>query len=107
MFGGDYLFDDSNNGFRRYDPRFDTWKPLPPSPHPKKNCACVAYKNSIYVIGGHTGDGSGKVMVFRFSLESGEWEYCPDLNNPVSSHAAAVFEDRIYISGGDEHPSDV
>ena len=96
------------NLFHRYDPRSHSPARLPSSQYQKKRCALVAYTNSIYVIGGHYGSSSkGGEIVFIFSLESGCWETGPDLNYQVSCHAAAVFEDRIYISGGKERPSDV
>ena len=95
-----------STGFYRYDPRLDVWTTLQQSLLPiKENCACVAYKNCIYVIGGTVRDRPGgrvtsQKWVDQFSIEFNEWKRGVNLTKAISHHSAAVLENRIYISGG-------
>jgi N-acetylneuraminic acid mutarotase len=88
-----------------YDPVSDTWNegPALPNPHSHSEGATFVHNDRIWMLGGHsTPDGGNKgfsndVLTLK---EGGEWELICRLPKPVSSPAAAIINDRLYVAGG-------
>lgn len=88
-----------------YDPASDTWSDGPPLPvgHSHSEGATFVHDDRIWMIGGHsTPEGGSKgfcanVLSLR---EGGEWELTCLLPKPISSPAAAIINDRLYVIGG-------
>jgi hypothetical protein len=83
------------------------WERLPSS-SAGQGLALVAYKNSLYRIGGmaarnHQGqkqDLYSLPLVQRFDLREGRWTDVVPLPEPRSSHDAAVIGNKLYVAGG-------
>jgi N-acetylneuraminic acid mutarotase len=88
-----------------YDPETDSWSEGPPLPDPHSHSegATFVHDDRIWMLGGHsTPEGSAKgfcgdVLTLR---EGGEWEVTCRLPKPISSPAAAIIRDRLYVAGG-------
>ena len=91
----------------RYDPRFNTWSPLPSMSQPRWGGVCVAQNNCIYIIGGRPEYRDGALStVDRYSIENDRWEVFSTLPKPIYKHAAVVVGEKVYISGGRENDDD-
>jgi N-acetylneuraminic acid mutarotase len=88
-----------------YDPGSDTWSEGPSLPygHSHAEGATFVHNNRIWMIAGHhTPDGgkkgfSGDVLTLE---EGGEWQVSGTLPKPVSSPAASIIDNRLYVAGG-------
>ncbi len=88
-----------------YDPTSDTWYegPALPDPHSHSEGATFVLSDRIWMLGGHsTPDGGTKgfsndVLTLQ---EGGEWELVCRMPKPVSSPAAAIINERLYVAGG-------
>lgn len=88
-----------------YDPVSDAWTEGPSLPvaHSHSEGATFVYENRIWMVGGHSTPEGGKkgfcpnVVTLR---EGEEWEVTCHLPKPVSSPAAAIINDRLYVAGG-------
>ena len=89
---------DIPNQLFRYDPRSNRWLTLQPMSRRTKSFAYLTHDNCIYTIGGENGNPESTVE--KFLIEHNRWETCSSLPYGVHNHAAAVLQDRIYISGG-------
>lgn len=88
-----------------YDPEADSWSegPALPVAHSHSEGATFVCKNRIWMIGGHSTPEGGKKGFCRnvVTLEEGsEWEVTCHLPKPISSPAAAIIDDRLYVAGG-------
>ena len=88
-----------------YDPASDTWSEGPPLPvaHSHSEGATFVHDDRIWMVGGHSTPEGGKkgfcpnVVTL---VEGGEWEVTCHLPKPISSPAAAIINDRLYVAGG-------
>lgn len=96
--------------FDRYDPRTGEWRLLRDAPHARDHFNSVVINNKLYAAGGRRtirgntlGDTVKEVDVYDF--ESGEWlaeDALPrDLPLPRASAAAAAFDGKILLMGGE------
>lgn len=87
-----------------YDPDTNTWSdgPVLPYGHSHSEGATFVHEGRIFVVGGHaTPEGgdkglSGDVLV----LAEGAWNVVKKLPMPLSSPAAAVIGNKLYVAGG-------
>ena len=88
-----------------YDPDTNTWSSGPslPKGHSHAEGGTFVHGDRIYMVGGHTtkpGE-SKQVDPDILALSLGEtWEVVATLPMPLSSPAAAIINDRLYVAGG-------
>lgn len=92
-----------------YDPVADEWTPLPPMPTPRNHLGAVALGGKLYAVGGRTATifpepGAGALEVYDPVTQ--EWEPKPPLPTPRSGIAAAAFEGRLLVFGGEGSDDD-
>ncbi len=85
-----------------YDPKADSWQPLPSMPTARHALAVAAVAGKIYAIGGRDGDGDLCDTVEAFDPVSGAWARVASLPVARGSHTATLFAGKIYVLGGDE-----
>ena len=88
-----------------YDPDTNTWSSGPslPKGHSHAEGGTFVHGGRIYMVGGHTTrPGQSKKVdpdILALSL-GGTWEVVATLPMPLSSPAAAIINDRLYVAGG-------
>jgi N-acetylneuraminic acid mutarotase len=88
-----------------YDPERDAWQEGPPLPygHSHSEGATFVHDDHIYMLAGHTTPTGGKkgfcANILRLR-EGGVWELIGQTPKPVSSPAAAIIGERLYVAGG-------
>ncbi|XOV85463.1 MAG: Kelch repeat-containing protein [bacterium] len=88
-----------------YDPHSDSWREGPSLPvaHSHSEGATFVHNNRIWMVGGHSTPQGGKkgfcgnVVSLK---KGGEWQVTGHLPKPISSPAAAIFNERLYVAGG-------
>ena len=89
------------NSLECFDPKENTWTPLPPMTNARAEHISVTYGNKIYVIGGFgPGFGPGLSSVEVFDIETQEWTFGPSMNQPRSRCKAVVYRQKIFVLGG-------
>jgi N-acetylneuraminic acid mutarotase/predicted GH43/DUF377 family glycosyl hydrolase len=89
-----------------YDPATDTWDSLPDMlyAHGDGSSACV-HDGKIYVLGGLTWiSGSESNIIAKAEMYDpveNAWTALADMPVPVAGHINLVYEDKIYVIGGD------
>lgn len=91
-----------------YDPQNDSWSEGPdlPKGHSHAEGATFVHNKQIYMLGGHTTPTGGTKSLDSDILrleESGQWQKIGELPAPVSSAAAAIIGDQMFVAGG-AHP---
>lgn len=91
------------------DPRTGQWRPYPDAPHARDHFHAVVAGDRLYTIGGRRssrgnmfGDTVKEVDVFDFPTK--KWlveDLPPDLPSPRAASAAALFDGKIMIMGGE------
>jgi N-acetylneuraminic acid mutarotase len=89
-----------------YDPASDTWDSLPEMLHLRGNGARASvYDGKIYVFGGMASlSGTESFIVGkpeRYDPGENTWTELADMPVPVLGHMSLVYEDKIYVFGGD------
>ncbi len=88
-----------------YDPATDTWTSGPnlPKGHSHAEGATFVHDGNIYMVGGHTtptgGTKSQDPDILRLT-RAGPWQKVGALPGPLSSPAAAIIGNRLYVAGG-------
>ncbi|MDE0828491.1 MAG: hypothetical protein OSB03_04775 [Vicinamibacterales bacterium] len=88
-----------------YDPATDSWSAGPPLPkgHSHAEGGTFVHGDRIYMVGGHTtAPGESKHVdadVLALS-RGGQWEVVATLPMPLSSPAAGIIGDKLYVAGG-------
>ena len=88
-----------------YDPGSDSWREGPQLPygHSHAEGATFVHDKRIYMIGGHfTPEGGEKALdpdILRLAA-GGAWELIGKLPGGLSSPAAAIISDKLYVAGG-------
>lgn len=88
-----------------YDTATDTWSRGPdlPKGHSHAEAGTFVHDGQIYMVGGHTTPEGGTKSVDPDILRlkpGGSWELLGQLPMPLSSPAAAVLGDKLYVAGG-------
>ena len=80
-------------------PTSSRWKNLQPLPEASSGLAAAIYENTIYVIGGDTGQGvSGAVA--SYDLLQKTWQALSAKPTPAADISAVVWGGLIYVPGG-------
>lgn len=88
-----------------FDPRTNTWSsgPALPKGHSHAEGATFVHDNKIWMIGGHTTPAGGNKSQDPDILTlapGGQWQKTGELPNPLSSPAAGIINDMLYVAGG-------
>jgi hypothetical protein len=75
------------------------WMPGPPLDEARRASAFVTFNNSLFILGGWTGNSIAKAQVLRDP--AGQWEALPSMPAAVGAASAAVYNNRIYVVGGE------
>ena len=106
--GGQFNHDTQQLDQRRVDifnPKDNAWRSGPelPKGHSHAEGATFVHENQIWMIGGHTTPTGGSKSQDRDILTlaaGGKWEKVGELPIPLSSPAAAIINDVLYVGGG-------
>jgi len=88
-----------------YDPETDSWTDGPALPygHSHSEGATFVHGDRIWMIGGHTtpeGGTKGFCQNILSLREGDEWELAARLPKPISSPAARIINEQLYVAGG-------
>jgi len=92
-----------------YDPATDSWSKAPSleKGHSHAEGSTFVHNDSIYVLGGHTtADGESKKIdgdIIRLKYGAKSWEVVGKLPMPLSSPAACIIGDTLYVGGGNSN----
>lgn len=114
--------DTTSNWIERYDPATNSWSYVSLIPHVVeghvlKGFAMVSVGETVYVIGGrlchkemtHVSDVLADWVdveveilstVMKYNARTEQWSACASLGTPRSDFACAVWDDKIYVAGG-------
>ena len=82
-----------------YDIEQNRWKCVGQLPAPLVDLSTIVYRGSIYILGGRTEYVSSNV-VLRYEPSTAEQTELARMPNGVINFGACVWEDEIYIAGG-------
>jgi N-acetylneuraminic acid mutarotase len=104
--GGRSGFDDYGDTFV-YDPPIDRWSRSPRIP-PRGTAGVVAWKGSIYVVGGES-QARATVLpdVLRLAPGASSWRRVARLPTPRNYARSVVYHRRVYVVGGSTVAGDV
>jgi N-acetylneuraminic acid mutarotase len=88
-----------------YDPSSNSWSSGPnlPKGHSHAEGATFVHDNAIYMLGGHTTPAGGTKSQDPDILKlttGGQWQKIGELPMPLSSPAAAIIGDKLFVAGG-------
>jgi N-acetylneuraminic acid mutarotase len=88
-----------------YDPKSDTWREGPSLPygHSHSEGATFVHNNMIWMIGGHhtpAGEKKGFCGDVLTLVAGANWQISSKLPKPISSPAASIVGNRLYVAGG-------
>ena len=84
-----------------YDPKADSWQPLPSMPTARRFLAAVAVAGKIYAIGGCNDDEEHVDAVEAYDPVSGAWARVASLPVARRLHRATSVAGKIYVLGGE------
>ena len=87
----------------RYDIEAGSWTRVRDLPVPLNHTVAVAYRGSIYVMGGYasrTGLDRATRGFFRYDPEADRWTRLPRAPTRRAAHAMGVIRNRLYVAGG-------
>ena len=93
--------------FDEFDPATGTWTALADAPRPRDHFHAAVIRNKLYLAGGRLSGGPdglsqpliAEVDVYDFS--SNTWSTAPDLPTPRAAAAVAIFNNELYVIGGE------
>uniref|UniRef100_A0A8D2CKH9 Kelch like family member 33 n=1 Tax=Sciurus vulgaris TaxID=55149 RepID=A0A8D2CKH9_SCIVU len=99
--GGQDFYSHSNTlaSTLRWDPSQEDWEEVAPLCQARSFFPLVALDGQLYALGGRY-DGVALDSVETYNPELNIWRPAPALPAPCFAHAAAILEDRLYVSGG-------
>ncbi len=86
----------------RYDPRANTWDPLPDIPRARCFHVAAAASGRIYLIGGIMEKGSTGAEVDCYDPARRLWTSAAPMRSPRNRMAGVTVDGRIYVIGGME-----
>ncbi|WP_304621894.1 malectin domain-containing carbohydrate-binding protein [Robertkochia aurantiaca] len=108
-----------NGGYVPWVDSYDTftgeWTVLEDAPHARDHFQAVVYQNEIYAIAGRLSGGDGGYFaplipeVDVFDITTNSWKTLPAGSNiptPRAGAAAALFQNKVYITGGEVKAED-
>ncbi|XP_062864842.1 kelch-like protein 33 [Trichomycterus rosablanca] len=84
----------------RYDPSKNLWKKLSDMQEYRSNFIMVVRGDHLYAIGGDKELNTNLDSVEKYSPDTDTWSFTHLLDQPLSGHAAVVWDGEIFISGG-------
>jgi len=89
------------NSVERYDLIESIWDTtyVPDFNYPRYNATAVVFEEKIYLMGGHDGESTLRVVEVYDPVQN-EWTEVHNLRRDREALAGAVFNDRIYVIGG-------
>jgi N-acetylneuraminic acid mutarotase len=101
-FGGYFGYLKGTGRTERYEPQGDRWVTLASMPIPVTHMGAVATEESVWLIGGFTGDHPGPVTdaVQVYHVPTNTWSFGPPLPAPRGSGAASRVGRKIHAFGG-------
>ena len=87
----------------RYDLRRDRWRRVADMPAGLNHAAAVAYRGSVYVVGGYRGRSTlddEVATLYRYQPRRNRWTRLPSMPTARGALAAAVVGHRLYAVGG-------
>ncbi|MGB4595296.1 MAG: LuxR C-terminal-related transcriptional regulator [Anaerolineaceae bacterium] len=84
----------------RYNPKLDDWETLIDKPTPVSLAKAVVIGNKIYVPGGKLSNGQATNVLEVFDPDKLTWTERSKLPNPIYNYGLSVFENKIYLFGG-------
>ncbi|MGD6933923.1 MAG: Kelch repeat-containing protein [Candidatus Bathyarchaeia archaeon] len=95
----------------KYDPTSNQWTTKTSMPTPRASFATAVVEDRIYCIGGTTGLNEGQVIVTGvnevYDPATDTWTSKTDMPTPRVGLTAAVFENKIYVFGGNSNVTEV
>ena len=98
----------STSAVEEYDPATNTWRARAPIPTPRNHAVAGVVNGKIYVIGGRVGgafvsSGSSNVgVVEEYDPAADRWgSPKARMPSPRSAMAAGVYQNKIYVTGGE------
>ncbi len=110
--GGQFGHDKGQNDQARvdiYDPDTDSWSSCPelPKPHSHAEGSTFVSNGRIFVVGGMTRDERRRIdPQIIAGIPGGEWQIVGELPRPLSSPAAAIIGDKLFVAGGSLNGAD-
>ena len=89
--------------FDVYDPKSDSWSPLPDMPRARDHFHAVVAGEKLYAIGGRDselGRELAETDVYHFATRA--WSSAAAIPTPRGGFAAALLADEIYVIGGED-----
>ena len=90
-----------------YSPENNSWESLTNNEMltARQDFASVYLNNTIYVIGGRTGDNNNElasVEIFNYNSDNADWNntYVSNMKQPRYGHSACILNGKIYVIGG-------
>uniref|UniRef100_W5KP04 Si:ch211-63p21.8 n=1 Tax=Astyanax mexicanus TaxID=7994 RepID=W5KP04_ASTMX len=84
----------------RYDPLKNSWERLADMLEKRSSFIMVVRRGILYAVGGDRDINTNMDTVEKYSPDKDTWSYVQPLDQPLSGHAATVWEGEIFISGG-------
>ncbi|XP_053475654.1 kelch-like protein 33 [Ictalurus furcatus] len=100
--GGCYYYSkaDTMKSAYRYDPLNNSWERLSDMQEHRSNFTMVVRGDSLYAVGGDRDISTNLDSVEKYCVETNTWSSTHSLDQPLSGHAAVVWEGEIFIAGG-------
>uniref|UniRef100_A0AAR2KJH8 BTB domain-containing protein n=1 Tax=Pygocentrus nattereri TaxID=42514 RepID=A0AAR2KJH8_PYGNA len=84
----------------KYNPMQNSWQKLADMQERRGSFALVVLDERIYAIGGDKDSEANVESVEVYCPSTDSWSYVHPLDQPLSGHAASVWNGKIFISGG-------
>ncbi|KAL6466408.1 hypothetical protein MHYP_G00242120 [Metynnis hypsauchen] len=91
---------DTMNCTYRFDPMQNSWQRLADMQERRGSFALVVLDERIYAIGGDKDSEANVESVEVYCPSKDSWSFIHPLDQPLSGHAASVWNGKIFISGG-------
>ncbi|KAL6466406.1 hypothetical protein MHYP_G00242100 [Metynnis hypsauchen] len=95
-----YAKADTMKSAYRYDPFKNSWERLLDMQEKRSNFMMVVRGGSLYAIGGDRDININLDSVEKYSPDTDTWSFTHPLDQPLSGHAAVVWDGEIFVSGG-------
>ena len=98
-----YIIGYYDSSFHKYTPATDSWTELAPTPYSLVACAMGIINNSIYCVGGYSGDGARVRYhtILAYDLTRNSWTLDSSQISGKRYHAeSAEYRGRLYVLGG-------
>ncbi|XP_067303688.1 kelch-like protein 33 [Pseudorasbora parva] len=95
-----YGTDDTMKSTYMYDPMQNSWQRLADMHERRGNFTLVTLNGKLYAVGGERDSGVNMESVEVYCPNTNYWSFVYPLDQALSCHAASVWNDTIFLSGG-------